>query len=283
MTMAVMGAPHRKGLFPKWRNRGIGTGAPAFLLILALFALPVFGFLFVGVQEGIGPLQRALTDGLYAKVLGDTLLLGVYVTLISFVLGYPLAYVLTIMPPRWAVIGFGFLLLPFWTSLLVRTYAWMVLLGRNGIINQALMGLGLIDTPLQLLNNLGGVLIGMVHVLLPYMVFPLYDVMRRINPALLQAADGLGASRFQAFYRIYFPLTLPGVLAGCILVFVLSIGFYITPALLGGGRVATMALMIERQVREFLDWEFAAALSLVLLATTLLVSLGLNRLLRSRL
>jgi ABC-type spermidine/putrescine transport system permease subunit I len=283
MTDAVLVQRPHQASRSRWSSEGVVAGAPAFLLILALFVLPVCGFLFGGVEEGFAPLQRALTDRLYVQVLVNTLLIGVYVTLIALLFGYPLAYALTVMSPRWTALGFAFLLLPFWTSLLVRTYAWMVLLGRNGVINQILLRLGLIDMPLQMLNNLTGVLIGMVHVLIPYMVFPLYDVMRRIDPALLQAADGLGASRFQAFRRIYFPLSLPGVLAGCILVFVLAIGFYITPALLGGGRVATTALMIERQIREFLDWPFAAALSIVLLATTLAVSVGLNRLLRSRL
>ncbi|WP_439360424.1 ABC transporter permease [Bradyrhizobium sp. DASA03007] len=210
----------------------------------------------------------------------DTLKIGIYVTALCVVLGYPLAYALTIMPPALAWLGFAFLLLPFWTSLLVRTYAWMVLLGRNGVVNNMLVSLGVIQSPLPFLNNMSGVLIGMVHVLLPYMVFPIYDVMKRIDISLISAAEGLGAPGWKIFCRVYFPLTLPGVLAGCVLVFVLSIGFYITPALLGGGRVATMALMIERQIREFLDWEFAAALSVVLVICALAVSVGLSRLLR---
>jgi ABC-type spermidine/putrescine transport system permease subunit I len=268
-----------------WRrslNGGLLIALPSFVLIAALFVLPVLNFLLGSVDHGLQPVERALTTQPYITVLGDTLLLGIYVTIIAFVLGYPLAFALTIMPSFWASVGFIFLLLPFWTSLLVRTYAWMVLLGRNGVINQFLLWTGLIHAPLSLLNNLTGVLVGMVHVLVPYMVFPLYDVMRRVDPSLLQAAEGLGASRFQTFWRIYVPLTFTGVLAGSILVFVLAIGFYITPALLGGGRVATMAILIERQIREFLDWPFAAALSLVLLAATMMVSLGLNRILRVR-
>src|SRR5690606_40211010 len=126
--------------------------------------------------------------------------------------------------------------IPFWTSILVRTYGWMVILGRNGIINRYLMDLGLISSPLQLINNLTGVLIGMVHVLLPYMVFPLFAVMRRMDHNLLVAAEGLGASRWNVFLRVYFPLTLPGVLAGVTLGLVTSIVFYITPVLLCGGK-----------------------------------------------
>jgi ABC-type spermidine/putrescine transport system permease subunit I len=157
----------------------------------------------------------------------------------------------------------------------------MILLGRNGIINRALIELGLIATPLPLLNNINGVLIGMVHVLLPYMVFPIYAVMRRIDPGLLAAAEGLGAPGWQIFRRIYFPLTLPGVLAGVTLVFIVAIGFFITPALLGGGKVITVAVLIEMQVRQFLNWGFAAALSAVLLGATLLVYLALRRVFRS--
>ena len=131
------------------------------------------------------------------------------------------------------------------------------------------------------MNNINGVLIGMVHVLLPYMVFPIYAVMRRIDPALLAAAEGLGAPGWQIFRRIYFPLTLPGVLAGVTLVFIVAIGFFITPALLGGGKVIMVAVLIETQVRQFLNWGFAAALSAVLLGATLVVYLALRRLFRS--
>ena len=140
---------------------------------------------------------------------------------------------------------------------------------------------GLIDAPLPLLNNTAGVLIGMTHVLLPYMIFPLYAVMKRMDRGLLAAAEGMGASGWQVFRRIYFPLTLPGVLAGVTLVYVLSIGFFITPALLGGGKVTMVAVLIEQQVRTFLNWGFAAALSAVLLTATLLVYLVLRRALRS--
>lgn len=261
---------------------GVGGAVLPIVYISLLFILPVAVFLAGAFDDVPRHLVRSVTDPLYQRVLVDTLLIGLYVTGISLLLGYPLAYALTVMPPRFALLGFAFLLLPFWTSLLVRTYAWMVLLGRNGVVNNLLQAAGLTDAPVIFLNNMLGVLVGMVHVLLPYMVFPLYDVMKRVDPSLLAAAEGLGAPGWKIFWRVYLPLTLPGVLAGCVLVFVLSIGFYITPALLGGGRVATMALMIERQIREFLDWEFAAALSLVLLVCTLLVSIGLGRLLRGR-
>lgn len=225
--------------------------------------------------------EKALTDGLYVGVLIDTMLIGAYVSAVCLVLGYPVAYFLASTRPPWPTIGIMFVLLPFWTSILVRTYGWMILLGRNGIVNRSLIEAGLITTPLPLLNNMNGVLIGMVHVLLPYMVFPIYAVMRRVDPGLIAAAEGLGAPSWQIFRRVYFPLTLPGVLAGVTLVYILSIGFFITPALLGGGKVIMIAVLIEMQVRQFLNWGFAAALSAVLLVATLIVYLVLRRVFRS--
>ena len=162
-------------------------------------------------------------------------------------------------------------LMPFWTSILVRTYAWLVLLQRQGLINTWGMKLGLWDEPLALVHNLAGTLIGMVHIMLPFMVFPLYAALQKVDPDLLRAAAGMGASPTYTFWQVFFPQTLPGLLAGCVLVFVLSLGFYITPALLGGGRVIMIAVLIEQQVREALNWPFAAALSAVLLVATFAV------------
>ena len=182
-----------------------------------------------------------------------------------------MGFLIATTTPVWATLGFIFVLLPLWTSVLVRTYAWMVLLGRNGIINRMLIDWGIISDPLPMLHNITGVLIGMVHVLLPYMILPIYSAVRRVDPAIVAAAAGLGASRWRIFWRIYLPLTLHGIFAGCVLVFVLSLGFYITPALLGGGQVMMIAMLIEQQVREVLNWPFAAALSAVLLVATFAV------------
>jgi ABC-type spermidine/putrescine transport system permease subunit I len=258
--------------------------APAMLFLFVLYLVPMALLLVQSVEGGsLAHYEKALTDGLYLRVLLDTLLIAAYVSVACLLLGYPVAYFLATAPALWATVGLVFVLLPFWTSILVRTYGWMVLLGRNGIINRALLDIGLIDDPLPLLNNTLGVLIGMVHVLLPYMIFPLFAVMRRMDPGLVPAAAGLGASGWQVFRRVYLPLTLPGVLAGITLVYVLSIGFFITPALLGGGKVTMVAVLIEQQVRTFLNWGFAAALSAVLLTATLLVYLVLRRALRSNL
>lgn len=269
----------KKNLLPPrvYRDGSLAASFPALAFLLLLFIMPLVVLFAQSVEGGtLDHYYKAIFDGLYRGVLIDTLLIAGYVAAICFVLGYPVAYFLANASPFWATTGLVFLLVPFWTSILVRTYGWMVILGRNGIVNRFLMDIGLIESPLQLINNVTGVLIGMVHVLLPYMVFPLFAVMRRMDHNLLAAAEGLGASRWNVFLRVYFPLTLPGVLAGVTLVFVLSIGFYITPALLGGGKVTMSALLIERQVSQFLDWGFASALSVVLLVVTLLVHLALR-------
>lgn len=284
MTAAVTAAaPHPRPGFRQWRVHGLSLAfmTPALLFLLLLFLWPVLRLLALSVEGGsLATYEKALTDGLYVQVLLDTALVAAYVSAICLVLGYPVAYLLANAREPWATVGIALVLLPFWTSILVRTYAWMVLLGRNGLINRFLLETGVIAAPLPLLNNMTGVLIGMVHVLLPYMIFPLYAVMRRVDPGLLAAAEGLGAPGWQIFRRVYLPLTLPGVLAGITLVYILSIGFFITPALLGGGKVIMIAVLIEKEVRQFLNWDFAAALSVVLLAMTLLVYFGLKRLFR---
>jgi ABC-type spermidine/putrescine transport system permease subunit I len=147
----------------------------------------------------------------------------------------------------------------------------MVILGRRGVLNEALLALDIIEKPMVLLHSMPTVLLGMVHVLMPFFIFPVYAAMQRIDLNLVAAARGLGAPDWRVFLRVYFPLTLPGVLSGATLVFILSMGFFITPALLGGGRVTMIAVLIEQYVNKFLNWEFAGALSAVLLAATLIV------------
>ncbi|WP_196906276.1 ABC transporter permease [Candidatus Symbiopectobacterium sp. 'North America'] len=163
------------------------------------------------------------------------------------------------------------IIIPHFTSVLVRIYAWMVLLGSDGFVNQVLRALGLIDTRLKLMYTPLGVLIGMTYILLPYMVLALYSVMRGIDPQLLRVAYSLGASRFRAFWRIFLPLSLPGVAAGSLLVFILSIGFFVTPALMGSPRDTMIAMVIENQLEVYFNWGFASALSALLLLCTLLL------------
>ena len=281
MTTAILSMPRTW-----WRRHhasalSLLAAAPAIVFLTVLYFVPMALLLSQSVEHGsLAHFDKALTDSLYVRVLLDTLLVAAYVSIACLLLGYPVAYFMSSASRAWLMVGMVFVLLPFWTSILVRTYGWMVILGRNGIVNRMLIGTGIIDAPLPLLNNVSGVVIGMAHVLLPYMIFPLYAVMKRIDPGLVLAAEGMGASGWQVFRRIYFPLTLPGVLAGTTLVYVLSIGFFITPALLGGGKVAMIAVLIEQQVHTFLNWGFAAALSVVLLTATLAVYALLRLVLR---
>jgi ABC-type spermidine/putrescine transport system permease subunit I len=250
--------------------RGFWPAIPALILLFLFFLFPVVRMLGFSVETGtLDWYAKALGEGLYLQVFWNTFEIALLVTAICLLLGYPLGFLIATTTPLWATLGFIFVLLPLWTSVLVRTYAWMVLLGRNGVFNRWLIEAGIISDPLPLLHNFNGVLIGMVHVLLPYMVLPIYGAVRRLDPALVAAAEGLGASNWRIFWRIYLPLTLPGIFAGAVIVFVLSLGFYITPALLGGGKVMMVAVMIEQEVRQTLNWPFAAALSAVLLALTL--------------
>jgi ABC-type spermidine/putrescine transport system permease subunit I len=263
---------------PRFALGPLALTLPALVLLVLLFVLPL-GRLFALSLAG-GSLewyQKALTGGLYTTILLRTFEIAAIVTLCCLLIGYPVAFLLATTTPTWRAIGFVFVMLPLWTSVLVRTYAWMVLLGRNGIINRLLIDTGLMDQPLPLLNSKMAVVLGMVHVMLPFMILPIYSALTRIDPDLPKAARGLGASTRRVVTSIYLPLTLRGIVAGVTLVFVVSLGFYITPALLGGGKVLMFAMVIEQQVREFLAWNFAGALSVILLAVTLLAFWLLNQ------
>ena len=251
---------------------------PGLLLLTLLFVLPL-GRLFALSFEGggLGWYEKALTGGLYTTILYRTFEIAGIVTLCCLIVGYPVAFLLATTTPAWRAIGFAFVMLPLWTSVLVRTYAWMVLLGRNGIINRILIDSGMLDAPLPMLNSKMAVILGMVHVMLPFMILPIYSAVTRIDPDLPKAARGLGASTWRILTTIYLPLTLRGIVAGVTLVFVVSLGFYITPELLGGGKVLMFAMVIEQQVREFLAWNFAGALSVILLSLTMAAFWLLNQ------
>lgn len=214
----------------------------------------------------------------YLRVMSITLRIAVVVTVVALLLGYPVAYVLASLPPSRANLLMIFVLIPFWTSILVRSYAWMVLLGQEGPINEALVWLRLLDEPIQLLNTRLAVYVGMIHILLPFMILPLYSVMRGIDRNLLRAAENLGAPPGAVFRRIFLPLSLPGIGAGCLLVFILALGFYITPVLLGGQRDVMISMLIQQQV-TLLNWGVASALALVLLAVALVVYAVFTRIL----
>jgi putative spermidine/putrescine transport system permease protein len=248
--------------------------APAFALLGLLFIVPLAWFFVGALSEGqsLGLAEHfaeVLTSRAVVTALITTNWISLLVTVIALVVGYPIAYYLANQTGwRFALVLFC-IIVPYFTSVIVRTYSWMVLLGRNGIINQALQSAGLTDAPLPRLYNKLGVLIGMTYVLLPYMILTLYAAMRGIDPTRTRAAYGLGAGRFYTFWRIYFPLSLHGVISGSLIVFILAIGFFITPALMGGPSDVMIAMLIERAVEITLDWTSAAIMSIVLLAVTL--------------
>ena len=256
---------------------------PALVVLAVLFVYPLLGIVNRSVYKGgytLDPYRQVFGVPVYLQVLVATFKISAVVTAVCLALGYPLAYVLATRRPRTAQLLMIIVVLPFFTSIIVRTYAWMVLLGRNGLVNQYLIALGLTDKPLPLLYNQAGVVIGMTYVLLPYMVLTVYSVMRGIDPGLVRAAHSLGASRLQAFRRVFLPLSVPGIAGGTLLVFILSLGFFITPALMGGPGDVMIAMLIEREVEITLNWSFASALAVVLLALTLVGFAGYNRIVR---
>lgn len=245
--------------------------APAAAVLVIAFAYPLFQFLLRSFSDPVWGLQnfRALIhQPLYLRALTNTVVVSGTVTLFCLILGYPLAYTIANVGPRLRRLLVFAVLIPFWSSLLVRTFAWVVLLQQNGLINQVLLKLGLIDVPLTLIYNRVGVVIGMVHILLPFMILPLYSVLVRIDTSYTNAAASLGAPPVHNFLRIYLPLSLPGVLTGTALVFVIGLGYYITPALLGGPGDTMIAQIIALEVGDFGRWGLAGAVALVLLLGT---------------
>ncbi|SMH48705.1 ABC transporter permease [Azospirillum agricola] len=211
-------------------------------------------------------------QAIYLDLFGRTFAIGLGVTALCLVLGFPVAYLLANLPTAQSNLLMIFVLLPFWTSLLVRTCAWIVILQSEGIVNGSLQWLGLIDEPLRLIYNRFGVYMAMTHVLLPFMILPLYSVMRSISPAYMRAAASLGAPPATAFFRIYLPQTIPGIGAGCLLVFILAIGYYITPALVGGAADQMISAFIAFYTTETVNWGLASALGAVLLLSTLVLA-----------
>jgi putative spermidine/putrescine transport system permease protein len=249
--------------------------APALLFLAVFFVYPLLGMLgrsLAGPHHDIGLANygRFVAEPVWLQIIWITFQIALLTTLCTLLLGYPLAYLLSALRARTAGLLMILVIVPYFTSILVRTYAWMVLLGTDGIINRLLIGLGVIDAPLSLMYNRFAVLVGMTYVLLPYMVLALYSVMRGIDSSLLRAAHSLGATRLSAFVRIFLPLSLPGVAAGGLIVFIMSLGFFITPALMGSDRDAMISMIIQQQVETYFDWPFASALAAVLLALTLI-------------
>ena len=247
---------------------------PVCVFMAGLFFAPVVAFLARSVLEpevGLGHFRQLVASPVYMAVTLSTARISALVTIATVVLGYPVAAFVASRSPRTANRLLLLVLFPLWTSLLVRSYAWMVLLQRTGVVNQTLADLGLIAAPLSLVYNELGVVIGMTHVLLPFAVLPIYASMRQVDPALLRAGRSLGAGPVENFLRVFLPLTAPGVAAGALLVFVLAMGYFVIPALLGGRGAVTIAMLIERQITMLLNWGFGSALSVLLMASVLAV------------
>ncbi|HSO29093.1 MAG TPA: ABC transporter permease [Candidatus Sulfomarinibacteraceae bacterium] len=205
-------------------------------------------------------------DPLYLRVLLFSLRVAVLATVIALLIGYPAAYFIATLPRRWRTPVLVLVILPFWTSLLIRTYAWIVLLNREGLINRGLEALGLVGEPLPLLYNEFAIVLGLVYGYLPLMILPIYSSIERLHPELREASSDLGATPIRTFVRVTLPLTLPGIAAGCIFVFVPSLGNFIVPDLLGGGLTIMVGNLIQAQFLKARDWPFGAVLALVLIA-----------------
>ena len=263
-----------------WRRAApILLAAPLLIYMLVFYALPVLSMLLRSVNDPIWTLSHyagLIDDTVFLKTFWITLHTSVIVTLGTLLLGYPVALGLA-RARATAPLILIVILLPFWTSVLVRSYAWMVLLGRHGLINEALLATGLLERPLRILNTPLATQIAMIHILLPYMILPIASTLRQIDPSLVRAASGLGATPWKTFRQVILPLSMPGVAAGVLLVFVLALGFYITPAMVGGPRDITLSMLIAQQVDQ-LNWAYAATLSAVLLATALAIIAAARRL-----
>ncbi|HCE94616.1 MAG: polyamine ABC transporter substrate-binding protein [Burkholderiales bacterium GWA2_64_37] len=223
-------------------------------------------------RDALGQVERMPEEQrAFGGILLRTFHISFVVTVLCLLLGYPLAWWLASLPARQANVLMILVLVPFWTSILVRVAAWIVLLQSEGLVNRGLMGLGAIAEPLPLLFNRTGVVIAMVHILLPFMVLPLYSVMKSVPPTYLRAAVSLGSSPIAAFFRVYVPQTYPGIGAGALLVFILAIGYYVTPALLGGADDQMLSYYIARYTNVEVNWGMACALGALLLAATLVL------------
>jgi ABC-type spermidine/putrescine transport system permease subunit I len=258
-------------------HRGMTTlilVAPALVLLAAIVIWPLCKLLALSFKDPHGSLvfyERLVTVPIYLQVLLRTLAFSGATALICLVAGYPVAYKLTNARPLVRGVILVCILLPFWTNLLVRSYGWILILNPQGMINQALIALGLVNAPLNLVYNITGILIGMSQIMLPYMILPLCAVMTRLDPRITRAARSLGAGPIVTFLKIYLPMTMPGVMAGVLLVFTISLGFFVIPALLGGSHGLMLAQLIEFNVNRSLNWGMASALSASLLFLTLLL------------
>jgi ABC-type spermidine/putrescine transport system permease subunit I len=258
------------------RSKLFGLGAPAILLILVILVIPVgwlFYISFIGADGNFSleNYARMLERKSYARIFQTTFQVSFLTTGLCILIGYPLAYFISQLPNRIANLCLITVLLPFWTSLLVRTYAWLVLLQKRGLVNDWAISLGLWEEPIKMVHNMTGTLIGMVHIMLPFLILPVYGTMKAIDRDYMKAAANLGASPGRAFWTVFFPLTTPGLFAGSLMVFILCLGFFVTPAVLGGGKVIMVSMKIVSNIELFVNWGAASALGVVLLVSTVVI------------
>lgn len=268
----------------RYRRREQGLmlllASPAVIVIVALVVIPVGWLMTQSFYDNGFTLEnyrRIFSEDIYWRSFTLTFRIALMVTVMTLVLGYPVAYAAAHVKRPWDVLILSFVILPFWTSVLVRAYAWLVLLQRTGVTNQMLERFGLISEPLALVHNELGTVIATVHILLPFMVLPLYSTMQKIPRELMLAGASLGGGPLHSFLRIFLPLSLPGVVAGLTLVFVLTLGFYITPELLGGGRTIMISMVVSRNVELYNQWGAASAVGVVLLVAVLAIFMAVGR------
>jgi mannopine transport system permease protein len=254
--------------------------APFFALLLVIFLYPLLSLLslsFLEPQFTLSNYGRVFDNPIYLRVMLRTAWISLLTTVLALVLGFPIAYLMTKVKGATAALLTACVLLPLWSSVLVRTAAWVVLLRRDGIVNHALQWMGLADKPLTLLYTEGAVVLAMAHVLLPFLVLPIYSALKSIPDDYMRAAAMLGANRRRAFFEVLLPLSRAGVWSGCLMVFLSALGFFVTPALIGSPQELMIATLVSQQVRELLDWPFAAALIGVLMAVVTLLTLVFNK------
>lgn len=255
--------------------------APALLWLSIFFVIPlliVVAVSFAG-RTPYGQVIFSFTfdnylrflEPLYLKIFADTLVVAIITTLVTILMGYPLAYTIAQLPKKWQQPGLILVMIPFWINFLIRSYAWVIILRSQGVVNTLLLKLGLIDQPLQMLYNDMAVMLGMVYALLPFMVLPIYVSIEQLDTRLLEAASDLGAKPLTAFRRVTLPLTMPGIAAGTILVFISSLGMFVVPDVMGGAKSALIGNLIQNQFLSARDWPFGSALSIVLAVLSLVL------------
>lgn len=261
----------------KIRKPALWLALPTVLTLLTLFVAPMLYILLsTAWEDGITYYKKFFTDSFYVNILWKTVHVSLKTTLYSLLLGYPAAFFLARTKCKIKNLLMIMTVFPFLVSAVVRSYGWMVILGKNGLLNQFLKGMGLIEKPLSILYTEKAVIIGLVHLLVPYMVLNITSVLQGIDRNIEYAAYSLGAGPIRTFFRVVFPLSAPGVISGCILVFTLSMTGYVTPKLLGGPKFRVMSTMVFQEINVNFNWGFASALSYILLFVILAILLAAN-------